>query len=220
MIVPSMSVHEIHNELFKDLHSIQTKVDIFKKDFGRRVLKASKFPYTYSYDCLSRKKNLLVISFTVLKRSQWDNPILGFYGIYSRPDGKYAAALALEENKSIIYPPHFFKRYRERLVKDDKMSNDEIIRLFFKKHWGIVQAVVDENFKAVYQCFESNDKDERLSFISASTEGYCFGEKQGKVNVIKTIVSEEMLFEDQKPLFNELRTELMSLANQFFKLPV
>ncbi|NTE00491.1 hypothetical protein G6M26_23370 [Agrobacterium tumefaciens] len=214
-----MSVHEIHQELFEDLHSINTKVNIYKKDFGRRVLKASRFPLTYSYDCLSRKKNLLVISFTVLKRSQWDNPILGFYGIYNRPDGKYAAALSLEVNKSIIYPPHFFRRYRERLVKDDSISNDGIIRLFFKKQWGIVQAVVDENFGAVYQCFESTNKDERVSFVSASSEGYCFGEKQGNINIMKTIISEEMLFEDQKPLFDELRTELNYLANKFFKLP-
>lgn len=215
-----MSVHEIHQELFEDLHGIYTKVNIYKKDFGRRVLKASRFPFTYSYDCLSRKKNLLVTSFTVLKRSQWDNPILGFYGIYSRPEGKYAAALSLEANKSIIYPPHFFKRYRERLVKDDSLSSDAIIRLFFKRQWGIVQAVVNENFEAVFHRFENTSKEEKVSFVSASSEGYCFGEKQGSVNIIKTIITEEMLFEDQKPLFDELRTELNHLANKFFKLPV
>ncbi len=86
MIVPSMSVHKIHPELFEDLHGIYTKVNIYKKDFGRGVLKASRFPFTYSYDCLSRKKNLLQVSFTVLKRSQWEKSILGFYDIFNHRD--------------------------------------------------------------------------------------------------------------------------------------
>jgi len=33
-----------------------------------------------------------------------------------------------------------------------------------------------------------------------------FGEKQGNVNIIKTIISDVMLYENQKPLFDSLKS--------------
>ena len=63
---------------------------------------------------------------------------------------------------------------------------------------------VDDKFKDVFHDFE-NDSDEAVSFVAATSLGYCFGEKQGKINVIKTIISEDMLFDNQKQVFANLR---------------
>ena len=125
-------------------------------------------------------------------------PILSIYGIYFRPEGKYAVALTLDMNIISIYPPHFFKRYRERIVKDESISNEDIIRQYFKNDWGLMGVVVKEDFESVYHCFENDNKDDKVSFVAATSKGYCFGEKQGNVNIIKTIISEDMLFENQK----------------------
>lgn len=207
MIVPSMTIQEIHKELFEDVKSLESKIDSFHKDFRRKVLSANHYPLSKSYDCLTRKRNLFIVNFTVMKRSAWKKPIIGMYGIYSRPEGKYAAALTIDMNITSIYPPHFFKRYRERIVKDESISNEDIIRRYFNNDWGFVGAVVNEDFESVYHCFENDNKDDKVSFVAVSSQGYCFGEKQGNINILKTIVSEGMLFDNQKPLFSNMKND-------------
>lgn len=205
MIVPSMTVLEIHKELLDDVKSIWNKLNYHRKDFKKAVLRVSRYPLTKSYECRTKEKNnLFVATFTAVKRGDFENPILGIYGIYTRPEGNYAASLTIEQNVISIYPPHFFKRYRERIVKDELISNEDIIRLYFKNEWGFMGAFVNKELEAVFYCFEKN-KDEKISFVAASSEGYCFGERQGNINIVKTIISEDMLFDNQKPLFSELK---------------
>lgn len=204
-----MTVQEIHKEVFVDVKNLRSKIDECRRDFKKTVLRVSHYPVTKSYDCKTReKKNFFIVGFTALKRSDWKKPILNIYGIYSRPDGKYAVALTVDMNVISIYPPHFFKRYQERIVKNEAISNDDIIRQYFKHEWGFVGAVVNEKFESVYHCFEEDNEFDKVSFVAANSQGYCFGEKQGNVNIIKTIISDEMLFENQKYLFNELKNAL------------
>ena len=206
MIVPAMTIQEIHNEVFEDIKNIENITNGFNKDFRKVVLRKSRYPLTKTYECITKKKkNLFIIGYTALKRSDWDNPIVHFYGIYSRPEGKYAVTPAIDMNISTIYPPHFFKRYRERIVKNVTISNDDIIRLYFKNDWGLVGANVNQDHANVYKSFEDDEQNERISIVAATSQGYCFGVKQGNINVIKTIISEEMLFENQKFIFHELR---------------
>ena len=206
MIVPTMTVQEIHKEILEDIKNLDNKLDGFKRDFRKIVLRKSQYPITKSYEYITNvNNNLLVIGYTALKRSDCDNPIIHFYGIYSRHEGKYAAAPTLDMNMCTIYPPHFFKRYRERIVKDETISNDDIIRLYFKNDWGLTGAKVNQDHEDVYNSFEDDDKNERISIVAATAQGYCFGVQQGNINIIKTIISEEMLFENQKFIFHELR---------------
>ena len=206
MIVPSMTVQDIHKEVFEDIKNLRSKLDECRKDFKKVVLKSCRYPLTKFYDCKTKeKKNLFIVTFTAIKRSDWKKPILSIYGIYPRPEGKYAVAMTLNMNIISIYPPHFFKRYRERIVKDESISNEDIIRQYFKNDWGYTGAVVNEDFESVYHCFENDNKNDKISFVAATSQGYCFGEKQGNVNIIKTIISENMLFENQKFIFYELK---------------
>ncbi len=209
-----MTVREIHKEVFEDIKNLRNKVDECRDDFRKTVLNGRRYPLTKSYDCKTRvKRNLFIVDFTALKRSDWKKPILTIYGIYDRPEGKYAVALTVDQNIISIHPPHFFKRYRERVVKDESLSAEGIIREYFKHDWGFMATVVNENFESVYHRFENDDKDDQVSFVAATSQGYCFGERQGNINIIKTIVSEDMLFEDQKFIFHELR-KAFSAANK------
>lgn len=201
-----MTVQEIHKEVFEDIKNLQTKLNEFRKDFRKTVLKSNLCPLTKSYDGMTmEKKNLFIVTYTAIKRSDWKKPILSIYVIYSRPEGKYAVVPSIEMKLISIYPPHFFKRYRERIVKDESITNENIIRLYFKNDWGFMGAVVNEDFESVYHCFENDNKNDKISFVAATSQGYCFGEKQGNVNIIKTIISEDMLFENQKFIFTELK---------------
>ncbi|MFV0468716.1 MAG: hypothetical protein ACK5MK_07305 [Dysgonomonas sp.] len=218
MIVPTMTLQEIHRELIEDVRNLRNKLDCCHKDFKKTVLRASRYPLTKSYDCRTEgKKNLFVATFTAMKRSDWEKPILGIYGIYIRKEGNYAASLTLDMNMISIYPPHFFRRYRERIVKDALISNEDIIRYYFKNEWGFMGAVINEDFESVYHCFEDDSKEEKVSFVAASSEGYCFGERQGNINIIKTIISEDMLFEKQKPLFDDLKNAFIEANKERYR---
>lgn len=208
MIVPSMTFQEIHKEVFVDLKNLHGKLDECRKDFRRIVLKGRNYPLSKSFDFITReKKNLFIVTFTALKRSDSKKPIMNIYSIYYRPEGNYAASLSVDMNIVSIYPPHFFKRYRERIVKDDSFSNEDIIRLYFKNDWGFMGAVVNKDFESVYYCFEDDNINDKISFVAATSQGYCFGEKQGNVTIIKTIISEDMLFENQKLIFSKLKDD-------------
>lgn len=63
------------------------------------------------------------------------------------------------------------------------------------------------DFESVYHCFESNHENDNVSFVAGTSQGYCFGEKQGNINIVKTIIPKDMLFESQKKVFNALKFE-------------
>jgi len=205
MIVPAMTIQEIYSQLFSELPIKQDKLDSYKKDFRRKVLKASKFPFSKLYDFTTLKKNQFLFSFTALTRGQAEKPFGSLYGIYTRPEGKYLAEINPELFEMTIYPPHYFKRYRERILKNDDLSNEELIRSFIQSSWGFIAAGVNKQLEAVYQSFEASHQNEVIGFAGATYDGYCFGERQGKINIMKTIISDDMLYDNQRELFTVLR---------------
>lgn len=210
MIVPSMTVQEIHKEVMEDLRSIADKIKDYKEEFEKIVQKSTHFPVTkvYHYDTL-KKKNRFTITFMAPTISHWDKPILSMYTVYKRPEGKYAVAPAIELNLISIYPPHFFKRYRDRILKNKALSNEEVINHYFDKDWGFMGTVVNDKFESVFHSFEQMHKDEKISFVAATSQGFCFGERQGCVNIIKTIISEDMLYDDQIDTFTSLKKQFI-----------
>ncbi len=214
MIVPAMTIQEIYKELFEDVKNIETKLEYCRKEFRREVLQTNKYPMDRYYECKTpKKKNLFIATFTAIKRGDNNNPIIGIYGIYSRPEGKYAATLNREKNLMSIYPPHFFNRYKERIFNNISMSAEDIIKHYFKNNWGFLAAIVNTDITAVYKCFEN---DGSIDIVATTDEGYCFGERQGNITIVKTIISDNMLFENQKPLFNELREKYSNFMKNKF----
>lgn len=207
MIVNSMTLQEIRLELFKDLPAVLLKISYFKKEFRRKVLKTSRFPYSVSCEVKTgRRKNFFTIILVARKRGDAKDPFLNIYGIYDRPEGSYAAAFAIRDAAILIYPPHFFKRYRERIVKDDKLSNKQLIHLYFTKCWLLYRAFAKKGHKEVYRDLEGTAKGE-ISFIGITEQGYCFGSTFGNIDVVKTIISEENIFDSQREYLHELREE-------------
>ncbi len=217
MIVPSMTVREIQDEVFNDLKDLENKIDSCKKEFERAVLKSNRYPVVKSYKCQTKRKNIMVVTFTARKRTERRKPMLGFYGIYSRVEGRYAVALTIETKIITIYPPHFFKRYRERILKDDSISNEEIINILFKNSWGFTAAFVNEKHESVYHNFENSAVEDKVRFVAATSQGYCFGENQGTVNIMKTIISEDMLFDNQKTIFSDLKNYFNEIKTEMYE---
>lgn len=214
MIVPAMTIQEIYKELFEDVKNIERKLEYCRNEFRRDVLRTNKYPINKYYECRTpKKKNLFIAIFTAIKRGDNNNPIIGIYGIYSRPEGKYAATLNREKKLMSIYPPHFFDRYKERIVNNDSILPEEIIKHYFKNNWGFLATIVNEDIVSIFRHFEN---DEGVDIVATTDEGYCFGERQGNITIVKTIISDDMLFENQKPLFNRLREEYTTFMRSKF----
>lgn len=204
MIVPTMTEQEIYRALYEDHRSTYPKVELFRKKFRTVVLHASKFPICRFYECISDNRNRVVIGFNALKRGQHNNPNIGMHCLYRRREGLYAAVWTLG-GRMTLFAPHFFTRYQERVLKDATLSKEAVIRQYFSHNWNQVGLEIDDEVEAVFKCFEGHYNDEVISLVFATSEGYCFGERHGKVSVMKTIITEEMLSEKQQRLFPAIR---------------
>ncbi|RYE59314.1 MAG: hypothetical protein EOP48_01275 [Sphingobacteriales bacterium] len=208
MIVPSMSLREIHNELKSDYSNVVTKKDLFFKEFRRMVLKASNFPFTRTYECTTPiKKNLYILMFSAPSRGYEDKPEFSVYVIYNTSKGKYLASLIFQHDIITIYAPHFFRRYRERILKDNLISNDEIIRNYIKKDRGFTGGFVTKQVEDCFKSFEEQHQEEPVNFAGATLDGYCFGFKEGCNIIVRTIISPEMVKDDQRELFITMKKQ-------------
>lgn len=220
MIVHSMTFTEIHNELYNDLPTLKNKILYCQKEFRRKLLKTSRYPFIYSYDCYSRiKKNHFILTFVALKRGNMNNPLISVCGIYTRAEGIYVAQMATGNNAITIYPPHFFKRYRERISKDFLISCSDMIKHYFTMHKGFMYTILTKEMKAVYRSLEKIEDDSDC-FVCVTTDGYCFGERQGNIFIMKTIISDDMLFESQKEAFGNLRDDFIKKHKELYGINI
>ena len=204
MIVPAMTEQEIRKEMLNDIKNLRPKVENFQRKFRAVVLRTSKFPACRFYECLTEKKNLFVVGFTADRRGQHSTPNLGMHCVYERPEGKYAAVWTYS-GRMILFPPHFFDRYQERVLKDVTLSRIDVIRQYLKNNPGQAGLEINDDVEAVFKCFEGHYSDEVISLVFATSQGYCFGENHGDVTVMKTIITEDMLSDRQRQLFPAIR---------------
>ncbi len=211
MIVPTMNLEEIFREFTDDLKTLRNgKINYCLLDFRRVVLHTNRYPVRKAYECKTKHRNEIIMTLTANKRSDWKKPIENIYGTYMRDEGIYAVAGvdADADGKKIVYPPHYFKRYRERILKSDSIMPREVIRQHFLNETSILALNFNDAFKLVYEDFEGPVKhDDEVNFCCVSNNGYCFGKLEvgGRVAILTTVISEEMLFENQKPVFSRLR---------------
>lgn len=69
MIVNTMTLQEIRLELFKDLPALLIKLAYRKKEFRRKVLKASRFPCSATYEIKTGVRKNLFVMILVAKKS-------------------------------------------------------------------------------------------------------------------------------------------------------
>ncbi len=205
MIVPAMTEQEICKELLDDMSSLYSKAEACRKKFRSLVLRSSRFPVSRSYECKTvKKKNIVVITYVALKRGKHDDPSMGLHSIYERPEGKYLARFTFG-GRITIFPPHFFDRYQERVLNGTSMPRNEVIKRYIRNNSGQVSVEIDDHLESVFKCFEGHYSDEVINYVSATSEGYCFGEYHGKVSIVKTIITENMVSDRQEDLFHALR---------------
>ena len=210
MIVPSMTYEEIVKAFRKDIEASENKIDSFVSNFASLTLKRSRnaFPFSKTYEYVTWQKNLLFITIIATKRSDWKDPQFSIAGAFHTDEGIHGIYLGVLSTGntlmkgSYIFLPHFFKRYRERVLQDDTLTSKEVLKTFFSRNLSITAVEMSESFSKTYQKYE---KDGVPQYAGKMKDGNCFMEHiTPSICVVKTIITDDMLYESQEDVFGQL----------------
>lgn len=211
MIVSSMTLKEIHDELHEEIRNSSGTIENRVERFRNIVLKSKKFPVRKYYECKSiKKKTRFFIQLTALKRGEFRNPIINYYCIYDRREGLYCADVLNQYRMTVIYPPHFFSRYRERLIRDGSLSAVDLIHLYEYRNWGISaqSSITTKN--------DTASEIEQINTIGWFSDGMLLGNTIGNILLIKTFLPEHMLNDNQREVANDLKKRYHEMIHESF----
>lgn len=212
MIVPSMTLEEVAQQYKGDMDNLLAKRYSLQPKFSSLVKKSRRFPVSAQYEYISHvNHNRYIFSYTAKKRGEWNTPTCNVFCVFERPEGKYAMSSINGGRAHIVFPPHFFIRYRERILKDDSIHGIELIKRYFKANDRMIKEELTEAHAKAYKKYEKEDASIQAARVA---EGNIFLELRPSMIVIaKTIISDEMLYEDQKEAFGDLKETLDTIKD-------
>lgn len=196
MITEKMTPDEIEKDLTEDLKVVDGFIKQLAIKLRRNAIKTNmKFPYRSVHNYTSKRKNQWVVQIEVESKSKAKEGEIGLITacLYDTNCGKYAAVKTTDsEMKFLIFPPHFFKRYRERKHLDSSIPTQNLILKFFNENPGNI---------TYYE--PDSEPDRNIKVITK--EGMLFGMLLSpRTALIKTFVGDEQFFDNQKKLRDEL----------------
>lgn len=137
MLTKTQTDIEKKEELFKDRRELlgQLSSIVQRAEYIRGCKKAKSFPFFYTAHYKSSRGNRYSIIIEATDRKKGSlNPLFSIYTILQTEEGKYMLRYDLVKEHVNIFTPHFFKRYRERFLKREAPSTDEVIATFQKRN--------------------------------------------------------------------------------------
>ena len=135
MITRKSTYEDVAAEYLADFPTLAAKKKTFQAKFGTLVKRSrsARFPMTaqYEYVCPS-SGNRYLYCYTAFKRSDWAEPYCNAVCLFEGKRGLHAAVSTNNRQAVIIFTPHFFERYRERILKqllDQVKANYDYILL-------------------------------------------------------------------------------------------
>lgn len=219
MIVSTMNIQEIHAELRKDLPDFSEALRHKYKPFGSVVLKSGKYPVFRRYTITTKSRhNTFHVRLAAYRRSDWKHPAVTVYTIYSRPEGLHCVLLQPDGRQSIVFPPHFFARYRERVVGNENLRSEDLIHHFVSRTCAISFLLMPTQLQDSLVRRGIFPSDEEVKFMAFCADGILFGKRMGPVVLVKTIITPSMLFDDQMEIYLSIRDRYVkTLYESYYK---
>lgn len=183
LVMDKMTNLEIFNELVNDAPHVTGIVEHAFMKYRREILKRTKFPVVFkAMDYVSPKKNHWFVIFRAFSRKDADAPVINYACTADSKDGFYAFMVSQfnEETAILLFPPHLFKRYRERFLNGSMtLKGVELIKYFFSRN----------------PTFQSDETMDDKKIINTSCEdGVLLGEEKEKNFIVQgTYLTYEML---------------------------
>lgn len=185
MVLDTATDIEKRQDIQKDRRDL---IDFFetilqRADYRRKVKKATHFPFVYIATFKSRRGNRYKVIVTPTdKKSGLTNPILSVYTSLDTKEGTYILRYDWVLDHVSIFTPHFFRRYRERFLKDEALSSEEVRDKFLLRNQNL-----------------SSGNGKVAEDIGTCRDGYIYiRRKDINTNVCVTFVSPEMLTDEQQ----------------------
>lgn len=209
-----MNYREMADGLLADFPAILAKKPSFQARFATLVKRSrtKAWPLTAQYEYVHPVSGrTYLLCYTAFKRSDWDNPYCNAIGIVEGKGGLYALTTANNRQTVIVFTPHFFQRYAERILKDTEVNGTTLIRRYVSHNTRFVVKQIDERFAKAYRKYKD---DESQTWAAEVNEGHLFlKDYGGELLVCRTIISDEMLYDNQTEAFGELKDELRRLGH-------
>lgn len=142
MLTETMTDTEKKDEILKDKDFITTQLEkiVSRKDYVRTVKKAPFLPYDYVASFKTPRGNRYTAVLTIRdRRKSLVEPLVSIYTKLSTSEGLYMIRMDFSTGGIIIYTPHLFSRYRERHLKDESLSSEDVMDLFARRNISIVE---------------------------------------------------------------------------------
>jgi len=179
-----MSYNEIVNEMIEDYSNCSLYIQKISNKYRRAVIKSSKFPVSFKVVEYITKRNNNFLIYLSAHSKRDANSLFRTIVCYYEFNNKIRAIMCTPievSPKIIIYTHHFFERYRERFLKSD-ISIIETIKIYFLKNYANAGFFINDN-----------------EIKASCHDGYLFLEEiSNDVQIAKTFVTREMLFENQR----------------------
>ena len=152
-----------------------------RPDYKKKKKKSIRFPYNYEASFKSKRGNRYNCIFTITDKKSIINPLISVSTTLDTDKGTYVLRYDVVIGSVAIFTPHFFKRYRERFLKDDIISPEEVRKKYLKRN-PIVTITNKEVGDAVASC----------------KDGYIYARlKDDRTIIYVTFVSLDMLSDEQ-----------------------
>lgn len=219
MVTHSMTPTEIFNSILSDRQNFKYWGEKSKSKALKTFSKEFRFPKFQIFDYehqISKNKYLLFFGLQNQNSSLEEKVFLvhcyenekyfidfGFSPKYDDTKNAHIAYPVLS-----IYTSHFFKRYKERILKDESITIKEVIGKYFTRLTNINLLNINDNIINDYK-----GKYGEFSFAALTNDGLCLGERgvyrskslcakgfaeEVAVNIFKTFVSKDLLTKEQE----------------------
>lgn len=224
MIVSTMTLSEIYAQIKSDKDFLIAKNSIFFENQWRRfAMKATRFPCIKTTEVTSPKTRITyTIRLWSFTHSQWKNPRFVWYVKHVHEGGTtvYSTTVAPDMSCPLnVYTPHFLARYKERIMKDETKTLDEVINdLFLYNNHTIDHK--SENLESLIKEDEKYYSGDNIHFYGQrSIDGIIISEVSDEnplISVHNTIVSTDLFTKSQNEnsIISEWGVRLRSICDR------
>lgn len=193
MLVETMNYEEVYREALVDSENMLKWVRWHVKDLRQKSLKARKFPFSLTVTHVTPRKNRWKVIFVVLRKIRSNTDLFNvIYTSFHAQEGIVHVQMTPNRQRQMcvsVFPPHFFKRFAERMGID--MKGEELAERYFRYNdsgW-----IIDK-------------PDSEHEICLCTSEGVCLGELlNDRMFLGRTFIRYDMSLGWQREVFEKMQ---------------
>lgn len=217
MIVPSMTYKEMYDDLAKDKDKVEYRKEYYLQKAIKEFKKKRRYPAWQWYDIsIPSTGNQYIVFYYAENALQVEKPLCDSFFVYFVNNKRFAihwgtSIIKQTQNHSMeavreirAFTSHFFQRYKERLLKDETLSSNDVICRFFSRNRDFMPIGINEKINN-----NIGNYDDKANRGFRVRDGFCFtmsgvenSDNENRIDAIVTVfttfVAESSMSEIQR----------------------